>query len=93
MLYKLLTICCYPPVIHSHSIGAGVRIGLETQGEKMQRIAKVGAAIGMCLITVSVIASVPTRVVPELDGSVALLALALTAAIVAIVKEKRRRRD
>ena len=60
----------------------------------MQRISKVGAAIGMCIIPVSVIASVPGndlgRVVPELDGGVALLALALTAAIVAIVKEKRR---
>ena len=56
----------------------------------MQRISKVGAAIGMCIIPVSVIASVPAQVVPELDGGVALLALALTAAIVAIVKEKRR---
>ena len=62
----------------------------------MTQTTKVVLAAAMWLFTASAMAGDPissassAAAVPELDGGLALLALALTAAIVAIVKERRR---
>ena len=60
----------------------------------MKRVRTIGtAAIASSILSATAMAgssSSEAVAVPELDGGMALIALALTAALVAIIKEKRR---
>ena len=58
----------------------------------MKIASKIMAALtsAICLISPAIAAPSPTPV-PEIDGSMAVIALGLTAAIVAIIKESRRK--